>query len=407
MGAVEAKLVTAFTVSVWLALAPSTTLLFAVTKPLAVMGAVEANVVTALTARVLLPPLVPNTELPRALKTLPAVTVTAALAVMGAVEAKAICFASLIFVLDVTWGQAATKLMSIDVMMAKTGRSMCLQAYREHRAHLSSRPFYRAIIAAEQNAAQHKPICHCTSTILPLKPEHCSTSSCAAVAEHLEASAECGGGMDEQCAAGVAAEHCVPKRAEHTAIVDSNRSIGSDGRSRGKGGDSIHCESLTAACTQDHIGIGSDGRCGGKGCDSIDSQTVGAIGAQNTVAVGVESMTCTHCDSSICCDGSVGSDGRIRGKGGGRIHSQGIATTTGPQYCVAQRTEQTTSSNSDGSISSDGRCRGKGGKAGAVNGEAVHRLATAATCAASCGGAQDQAAPSVASSVLKTRGWTM
>ncbi len=46
---------------------------------------------------------------------------------------------------------------------------------------------------------------------------------------------------------------------------------------------------------------------------------------------------------------------------------------------------------------------GEGGKARAVNGEAVHRLATAATAAASCGGAQDQAAPSIASSVLKTR----
>ena len=49
----------------------------------------------------------------------------------------------------------------------------------------------------------------------------------------------------------------------------------------------------------------------------------------------------------------------------------------------------------------------EGGKARAVNGEAVHRLPTAATCAAGCGGAQDQAAPSVASSVLKTREWTM
>ena len=45
----------------------------------------------------------------------------------------------------------------------------------------------------------------------------------------------------------------------------------------------------------------------------------------------------------------------------------------------------------------------EGGKAGAVNGEAVHRLTTAATCAASGGGAQDQNAAGVASSVLKTR----
>ena len=44
---------------------------------------------------------------------------------------------------------------------------------------------------------------------------------------------------------------------------------------------------------------------------------------------------------------------------------------------------------------------GEGGKARAVDGEAVHRLATAATCAASCGGAQDQAAPSASSCVLK------
>ncbi len=45
----------------------------------------------------------------------------------------------------------------------------------------------------------------------------------------------------------------------------------------------------------------------------------------------------------------------------------------------------------------------EGGKARAVNGEAVHRLTTAATAAASCGGAQDQASPSISSSVLKTR----
>ena len=44
----------------------------------------------------------------------------------------------------------------------------------------------------------------------------------------------------------------------------------------------------------------------------------------------------------------------------------------------------------------------EGGKAGAVNGEAVHRLATAATCAASCGGAQDQTAPSAASCILNS-----
>jgi len=76
MGAVDAKVVTAFTVRVWLPLAPSTTL------PLAVMGAVEAKVVAALTVRVLLAPLVPNTVLPSALK--------AALAVMGAVVAKVV-----------------------------------------------------------------------------------------------------------------------------------------------------------------------------------------------------------------------------------------------------------------------------------------------------------------------------
>jgi len=45
----------------------------------------------------------------------------------------------------------------------------------------------------------------------------------------------------------------------------------------------------------------------------------------------------------------------------------------------------------------------EGGKARAGDGEAVHRLTTAAACAASCGGAQDQTAPSVASSVLKPR----
>ena len=77
MGAVEAKVVTALTVRVWLPLAPSTTLPLAVTSPLAVMGAVEAKVAAALavmvppvakvvaayTVTVLLPPLVPSTEL--------------------------------------------------------------------------------------------------------------------------------------------------------------------------------------------------------------------------------------------------------------------------------------------------------------------------------------------------------
>ncbi len=76
MGAVDAKVVAAFTVRVWLPLAPSTTL------PLAVMGAVEAKMVAAFTVRVLLPPMLPNTVLPRALK--------AALAVMGAVDAKVV-----------------------------------------------------------------------------------------------------------------------------------------------------------------------------------------------------------------------------------------------------------------------------------------------------------------------------
>ncbi len=80
MGAVDAKVVAAFTVRVWLPLAPSTTLPLAVIKPLAVIGAVEAKVVAMFTVSVLLPPLMPNTTLPRALK--------AALAVIGAVVAK-------------------------------------------------------------------------------------------------------------------------------------------------------------------------------------------------------------------------------------------------------------------------------------------------------------------------------
>ncbi len=49
----------------------------------------------------------------------------------------------------------------------------------------------------------------------------------------------------------------------------------------------------------------------------------------------------------------------------------------------------------------------EGGNARAVDGEAVHRLATAATAAAGCGGAQDQAASSIASSILKTGEWVM
>ena len=68
------------TVSAWLLFDPRVTL------ALAVMGAVEAKVVTAFTVSVLLPPLVPNTALPSALKAMPAATVTAALAVMGAAK---------------------------------------------------------------------------------------------------------------------------------------------------------------------------------------------------------------------------------------------------------------------------------------------------------------------------------
>ena len=56
---------------------------------MAVMGAVEAKVVAAFTVRVWLP-VAPNTELPSALNRLAAATVTAALAVMGAVEAKVV-----------------------------------------------------------------------------------------------------------------------------------------------------------------------------------------------------------------------------------------------------------------------------------------------------------------------------
>ena len=69
MGAVEAKVVTAFTVSVWVPEAPSTTLPLAVTRALAVMVAVEAKVVTALTVRVWLP-VVPSTVLPAAVRVL-------------------------------------------------------------------------------------------------------------------------------------------------------------------------------------------------------------------------------------------------------------------------------------------------------------------------------------------------
>ena len=52
MGAVEAKVETAFTVRVLLPLAPRTTLALAVKAALAVMVAVDAKVVTALTVRV-------------------------------------------------------------------------------------------------------------------------------------------------------------------------------------------------------------------------------------------------------------------------------------------------------------------------------------------------------------------
>ena len=75
----------ACTTSTWLLLAPRVTL------PLATMGAVDAKVVAALTVRMLLPPLVPNTVLPNALKALPAVTLTAALAVMGAANVVVAC----------------------------------------------------------------------------------------------------------------------------------------------------------------------------------------------------------------------------------------------------------------------------------------------------------------------------
>ena len=85
MGA--AKVDVAWTVIVWLLVAPNSTLPLAVREDVAVIGA--EKVVTAATDR-LLPPFVPNTTLPSADKAFPFVTVTAALAVMGAVEAKVV-----------------------------------------------------------------------------------------------------------------------------------------------------------------------------------------------------------------------------------------------------------------------------------------------------------------------------
>ena len=71
MGAVDAKVVAAFTVSVLLPpLLPNTVLPSALKAPLAVMGAVVANVVTPLTVRVWLP-VVPKTVLPAAVRVLP------------------------------------------------------------------------------------------------------------------------------------------------------------------------------------------------------------------------------------------------------------------------------------------------------------------------------------------------
>ena len=81
IGAEEAKVVIAFTVRVWLPLAPSTTLPLAVMAALAVIGAVEAKMVAALTVSVWLP-LAPKTTL--------AFAVRAALAVMVAVDAKVV-----------------------------------------------------------------------------------------------------------------------------------------------------------------------------------------------------------------------------------------------------------------------------------------------------------------------------
>ncbi len=70
IGAVEAKVVTAFTVSVWPPVAPRTTLPLAVTSPLAVTVAAEVKVVAAFTVTVCVPPLVPRVVLPATLKLL-------------------------------------------------------------------------------------------------------------------------------------------------------------------------------------------------------------------------------------------------------------------------------------------------------------------------------------------------
>ena len=72
-----------------LLVAAKTTLPLAVIWELAVMGAVEAKLVAAFTVRVLLL-LLPSTTLPLALKALPAVTAMSALAVIGAVEANVV-----------------------------------------------------------------------------------------------------------------------------------------------------------------------------------------------------------------------------------------------------------------------------------------------------------------------------
>ena len=71
MGAVEAKVVAAFTVRVLLLpLLPNTVLPRALKAALAVIRAVVAKVVTALTVRVWLP-VVPRTVLPAAVRVLP------------------------------------------------------------------------------------------------------------------------------------------------------------------------------------------------------------------------------------------------------------------------------------------------------------------------------------------------
>ena len=106
--------------------------------------------------------------------------------------------------------------------------SMARDAYGEYRAYLSSRSLDGTVIAAEEDAAQHKATGDRTAGILPLEAQHSTTGSCSVVAVHLEACVEGGSSIDGQGVVAVGAYDSISQCAEEVGAADDHGSVGCD-----------------------------------------------------------------------------------------------------------------------------------------------------------------------------------